>query len=301
METASELPIHAHREEIVSAVRGSQCVVITGETGCGKTTQLPQFLLAAGLGEGGMIGVTQPRRVAAVSVARRVAQEMGARLGGAVGYQVRFDDQTSRETRIKYMTDGCLLREMLEDPTLSRYSVVVLDEAHERSLATDILFGLVRALLVRPAGETRRLTPLRVVVMSATLDSEKFSRFFSLCPVFSIPGRTFPVETEFCVADESFDVQKPTYVAQVTRVVMEIHLDQPKGDVLVFVTGQQEIESVCDRLFKLAEDIDYQHDVQHSSIEVREEEGRKRGNGRRRGRGRRGRGRRRRGRGGGGV
>lgn len=267
---ARKLPIHAYREEIVRAVRGSQSVVITGETGCGKTTQLPQFLHEAGFSEGGMIGVTQPRRVAAISVARRVSEEMGRRLGGEVGYQVRFDDMTSKETRIKYMTDGCLLREMLEDSALSRYSVVVLDEAHERSLATDVLFGLVRALLERPPPGTTpgRTAQLKVVIMSATLDSEKFSRFFNACPIFTIPGRTFPVSTEYCVADEAFDPQKPTYVGQATRVVMEIHLDHPEGDILVFLTGQSEIESVCERLYKLAEGIDYQHDVQHRSIQV---------------------------------
>lgn len=263
-----KLPIHAYRQELLEAAKGSQCLVITGETGCGKTTQLPQFLDQAGYSREGMIGVSQPRRVAAISVAHRVAYEMGVVLGREVGYQVRFDDRTSpTATRIKYMTDGCLLREFLDDPELSRYSVVVLDEAHERSLATDILFGLVQKLLSQPFSETKtRRSPLKVVVMSATLDVGKFSQFFDLCPVFTIPGRTFPVEIKYCCPDDGFDHQKLSYMSQVTRTVMEIHLDHPEGDILVFLTGQAEIESICNRLFKAAEDIDYEYDVQCKNV-----------------------------------
>ncbi len=263
-----KLPIHAYRHELLEAVKGSLCVVITGETGCGKTTQLPQFLHEAGYTREGMIGVSQPRRVAAISVAHRVAYEMRATLGGEVGYQVRFDDHTSpTATRIKYMTDGCLLREFLDDPELSRYSVVVLDEAHERSLATDILFGLVQKLLSKPFSEMKvRSSPLKIVVMSATLDVRKFSEFFNSCPVFIIPGRTFPVGVHYCCPDDGFDLQKLSYMSQVSRVVMDIHLDHPEGDILVFLTGQAEIESICNRLFQVAEDIDYEHDVQCKGV-----------------------------------
>ena len=261
---SGRLPIHRHRKELVKTVRSSQCVVVTGETGCGKTTQLPQFLRQAGLAtEDAAIAVTQPRRVAAISVARRVAEEAGVRLGREVGYQVRFDDCSSPGvTTIKYMTDGCLLRELLDDPALSRYGVVVLDEAHERSLATDILFGLVKNLLGKPLSETNsRKRHLKVVIMSATLDSEQFSTFFDSCPVFEIPGRTFPVSHHYCCPDDGFDGKKLVYMGQMARVVMEIHLDRPEGDILAFLTGQGEIETMCNRLFKMAEEVDYDHDV----------------------------------------
>ena len=262
------LPIYSYRKELVAAVQSSRCVVVTGETGCGKTTQLPQYLHGAGLtGEGGTIAVTQPRRVAAISVAHRVSEEMGVQLGREVGYQVRFDDCSTRSTVIKYMTDGCLLRELLDDPELSRYSVVVLDEAHERSLATDILFGLVKKLLERPAAETEsRKLPLKVVIMSATLNAEQFSAFFDSCPVFEIPGRTFPVSLQYCCTDEAFDPQKLTYISQMARKVMEVHMDHPEGDILTFLTGQSEIESMCNRLFRMAEEIDYEHDVSCKEI-----------------------------------
>lgn len=262
-----ELPIHSYQTELLEAVEKSQSVVITGETGCGKTTQFPQFLHQAGYSKDAMIGVTQPRRVAAISVAHRVSFELDVKLGGTVGYQVRFDDCSSSLTKIKYMTDGCLLREFLEDRELSRYSVIVLDEAHERSLATDILFGLVKTLLEKPLSVfKKRTTPLKVVIMSATLDVTKFSLFFNSCPIFTIPGRTFPVSVHYCCTDEAFDSKKLTYMSQVSRTVMDVHLDQEEGDILVFLTGQAEIESVCNRLFKTAETIDYKHDVQCSSI-----------------------------------
>ena len=261
--SSRRLPIHGYRKELVEAVESSRCVVVTGETGCGKTTQLPQFLRDAGLATAeSAIAVTQPRRVAAISVARRVADEAGVQLGREVGYQVRFDDCSSSLTSIKYMTDGCLLRELLDDPQLSRYGVVVLDEAHERSLATDILFGLVKTLLGKKRCETgSRKRELKVVVMSATLNSKQFSEFFDSCPVFEIPGRTFPVSLHFCCPDDGFDGKKLVYMSQMARVVMEIHLERDEGDVLVFLTGQLEIETMCNRLFKMAEEIDYDHDV----------------------------------------
>ena len=261
---SGRLPIHGYRRELVEAVKASRCVVVTGETGCGKTTQLPQFIRQAGLAgeEGCAIAVTQPRRVAAISVASRVANEAGVQLGREVGYQVRFDDCSSSLTAIKYMTDGCLLRELLDDPQLSRYGVVVLDEAHERSLATDILFGLVKTLLGRPLSETKsRKCELKVVIMSATLNAQQFSSFFDSCPVFEIPGRTFPVSINYCCQDDAFDGKKLTYMSQMARVVMEIHLERDEGDILAFLTGQSEIETMCNRLFKMAEEIDYEHDV----------------------------------------
>ena len=279
-EIMATLPIQEYQDKLLDSVKSSQCVIITGETGCGKTTQLPQYLYRGALARDGAIAVTQPRRVAAISVAHRVAQEMEVRLGSEVGYQVRFDDCSSQATKIKYMTDGCLLREFLEDKHLSRYSVIVLDEAHERSLATDILFGLVKNLLERgaspspssptspsPASDRTRRCPLKVVIMSATLDVTKFSKFFDSCPIFEIPGRVFPVSITYNCTDDGFDTKKLTYMSQLNRVVMDIHLDQPQGDILVFLTGQSEIENACNRLFKVAETISYPEDV--ACVEVR--------------------------------
>ena len=405
------LPILDYREKLVQAVLENDCVVVTGETGCGKTTQLPQYLFEAGLSEDGIIGVTQPRRVAAISVAQRVAEERQSKLGSTVGYKVRFDEYCSPETKIKYMTDGCLLREFLDDRALSTYSILILDEAHERSLATDILFGLMKHLLQKQAtqmeatqkeatqneatqkeatqkeatqkeatqmeatqkeatqmeatqmeatqreatqkeatqkeatqkeatqkeatqmeatqkeatqmeatqkeatqkeatqkeatqkeatqkeatqkeatqmeatqkeatqkeatqkeatqmevGERgqkeRKKKRLKVVVMSATLDERKFSNFFGGCPIFEIPGRVFPVDVLYCMKNEDFDNTKLTYMSHVCRVAMEIHMEEDLGDILIFLTGKQEIESVCDRLFKMSEKIDYRYDVQ---------------------------------------
>ncbi|XP_069768028.1 probable ATP-dependent RNA helicase DHX40 isoform X2 [Narcine bancroftii] len=192
------LPIQQYREQLVQAVREHPFLIVSGETGSGKTTQFPQYLQRAGLGRHGVIGVTQPRRVAAISVALRVAEEMGCNLGRTVGYQVRFDDCTSEVTAIKYMTDGCLLREILHDPGLNQYSVIILDEAHERSLSTDILFGLLKSLSAQGKTPPVRRIPLKVVVMSATLDTEKLSVFLHSCPVYYISGRTYPVKELFC-------------------------------------------------------------------------------------------------------
>lgn len=254
MSDLTNLPIHEYEEELMKAVNDSDCTVITGETGCGKTTQFPQFLHRAGFTKHGVVGISQPRRVAAISVAKYVAKELDTPLGGKVGYQVRFDDCTSRDTVIKYATDGCLLRELLEDRNLRKYSVLVLDEAHERSLATDILFGLVKELL-------RSKQKLKVVIMSATLNTDKFSSFFNNCPVFEIPGRVYPVQINYLFTDERFDDTRLAYLQHVVTQVMDIHFEQAEGDILVFLTGQWEIENVCDRLFKAAEVIDYEHDI----------------------------------------
>ncbi|XP_070579352.1 probable ATP-dependent RNA helicase DHX40 isoform X2 [Ptychodera flava] len=208
-----------------------------------------------------MIGITQPRRVAAISVATRVAEEMGCSIGRDVGYQVRFDDTTSKDTVIKYMTDGCLLREFLEDRELSRYSVIVLDEAHERSLDTDILFGLIKEVFLNRSRLLKRTYPLKIIVMSATLDSDKFSDFFRCHEVFQIPGRLHPVREIYCNLLREEDMKNPNYVSKVVEVAMDTHLDQPQGDILVFLTGQAEIEKACSLLFKKAEKVDYEHDV----------------------------------------
>ncbi|KAI8898230.1 P-loop containing nucleoside triphosphate hydrolase protein [Globomyces pollinis-pini] len=231
------LPIFKLRETIIQAVEDNQILIVVGDTGSGKTTQMTQYLAEAGFASRGMIGCTQPRRVAAMSVAKRVAEEVGCRLGQQVGYTIRFEDCTSPETKIKYMTDGMLLRECLVDPLVSRYSVLLLDEAHERSVSTDVLFGLLKkAAKERP--------DLRLIVTSATLDAERFSSFFFNCPILKIPGRTYPVEVLFAKEPE------PDYLDSALITTMQIHLTEPPGDILLFLTGQEEIDTASEILYE---------------------------------------------------
>lgn len=227
------LPAFAVREELMAQLRDHQVVVVIGETGSGKTTQLGQFLYEEGYCQNGIIGCTQPRRVAAMSVAKRVSEEMECELGSTVGYAIRFEDCTSPQTKIKFMTDGVLLRESLNEGDLDRYSVIILDEAHERSLSTDILMGLLRKILTR-----RR--DLKLIVTSATMNAEKFSRFFGNAATYTIPGRTFPVEI--------YHSKSPCedYVDSAIKQVLQIHLSMPQGDILVFMTGQEDIQATCD-------------------------------------------------------
>nr|XP_043887751.1 probable ATP-dependent RNA helicase DHX40 [Solea senegalensis] len=265
---SKQLPIYKHKDKLVESVRNSTFLLVSGETGSGKTTQLPQYLYRAGFCKNGKIGITQPRRVAAITVAQRVAQEMQCTLGREVGYQVRFDDCTSQDTVVKYMTDGCLLREILADPGLSQYSVVILDEVHERSLNTDILLGLMKKKFSNPAKATDgRSSPLKVVVMSATLESDKLSAFLNNCPMFSIPGRTFPVDCMFGSAVGPKDIESTGYVKEVVKMALDVHASQMSGDILVFLTGQSEIERACDLLFEKAESIDYRYDVEDQTVE----------------------------------
>ncbi|KAL3617822.1 Pre-mRNA-splicing factor ATP-dependent RNA helicase DEAH1 [Castilleja foliolosa] len=226
------LPVYPYREELLKAIDNHQVLVIVGETGSGKTTQIPQYLHEAGYTARGKIGCTQPRRVAAMSVAARVSQEMGVKLGHEVGYSIRFEDCTSEKTVLKYMTDGMLLREFLGEPDLASYSVVMVDEAHERTLSTDILFGLVK--------DIARFRPdLKLLISSATLDAEKFSDYFDSAPIFKIPGRRFPVEIHYTKAPEA------DYLDAAIVTALQIHVTQPPGDgdILVFFTGQEEIET----------------------------------------------------------
>jgi ATP-dependent RNA helicase DHX8/PRP22 len=228
------LPIFAFRDQLVDAIRQNQILVVVGETGSGKTTQLTQYLAEAGFATQGIIGCTQPRRVAAMSVAKRVVREVGCPLGEEVGYAIRFEDCTSQATKIKFMTDGTLQREILLDPSLKKYSVIMLDEAHKRTIATDVLFALLkRALKTRP--------DLKAITTSATLDPEKFSSYFNNAPIFTIPGRTFPVEILYSREPES------DYL-DALATVMEVHLTEPTGDILVFLTGQEEIDTACEIL-----------------------------------------------------
>ncbi|CAL4907996.1 unnamed protein product [Urochloa decumbens] len=226
------LPVYKFKDELLKAIAEHQIIVVVGETGSGKTTQIPQYLHEAGYTAGGKkIACTQPRRVAAMSVAARVAQEMGVKLGHEVGYSIRFEDCTSEKTAVKYMTDGMLLREFLGEPDLSSYGVVIVDEAHERSISTDILLGLVK--------DVARFRPdLKLLISSATLNADKFSDFFDMAPVFKIPGRRYKVDIHYTVAPEA------DYVDAAVATVLQLHVTQPPGDILLFLTGQEEIETV---------------------------------------------------------
>jgi pre-mRNA-splicing factor ATP-dependent RNA helicase DHX38/PRP16 len=231
------LPAFAVREELLTVIRENQAIIVVGETGSGKTTQLTQFLYEDGYGKRGMIGCTQPRRVAAMSVAKRVSEEMEVKLGSTVGYAIRFEDCTSKDTVIKYLTDGILLRESLNEPDLDRYSCIIMDEAHERALNTDILMGLFKKIL-------QRRRDIKLIVTSATMNSKRFSDFFGGAPEFFIPGRTFPVNVMFHRSPVE------DYVDQAVHQVLSIHVSQGPGDILVFMTGQEDIECTCDLIQK---------------------------------------------------
>lgn len=233
-----ELPVFEQKDEFLKHLRDNQVIVLQGETGSGKTTQIPQFVMESGIiKEGQLIACTQPRRVAAMSVAKRVADEMDVVLGQTVGYSVRFEDCTSVNTRLKYLTDGMLLREAMDDNLLRSYGCVILDEAHERTLSTDVLFGLLKEIIGnRP--------DLKVVVMSATLDAEQFQKHFTGAPLMKVPGRMFSVEMFYTPEPER------DYLEAAIRTVIQIHLCEPTGDILLFLTGENEIEDACKRITK---------------------------------------------------
>ncbi|RCH85220.1 Cyclin-dependent kinase catalytic subunit, partial [Rhizopus stolonifer] len=230
------LPIYQYRTELIQAIQDFQVLIIVGETGSGKTTQLPQYLYEAGYTKNNMkIGCTQPRRVAAMSVASRVAEEMGVHLGQEVGYSIRFEDCTTEKTAVKYMTDGMLLREFMTEPDLASYSCMIIDEAHERTLSTDILFGLIK--------DIARFRPdLKLLISSATMNAQKFSEYFDDAPIFNIPGRPYPVEIYYTKAPEA------NYLRAAITQVLTIHVTQGRGDILVFLTGQDEIEAAQEGL-----------------------------------------------------
>ena len=230
-DTRKSLPIYQFRDDLLRAINDYQVLIIVGETGSGKTTQIPQYLHEAGYTKDGLkVGCTQPRRVAAMSVAARVAEEMGKKLGNEVGYSIRFEDNTSDKTILKYMTDGMLLREFLTEPDLGAYSALMIDEAHERTLHTDILFGLVK--------DIARFRPeLKLLISSATMDAQKFAKYFDDAPIFNIPGRRYPVDIHYTPQPEA------NYLAAAVTTVFQIHITQGRGDILVFLTGQEEIEA----------------------------------------------------------
>ncbi|HET7655863.1 MAG TPA: ATP-dependent RNA helicase HrpA, partial [Luteimonas sp.] len=228
------LPISARAEDIIELIRAHQVVVIAGETGSGKTTQLPKLCLAAGRGEAGMIGCTQPRRLAARSVARRVAEELGTPLGEVVGFQVRFNDQVSERSLIKFMTDGILLAETQGDPWLSAYDTIIIDEAHERSLNIDFLLGYLKRLaLKRPE--------LKIIVTSATIDTARFAEHFGGAPVVEVEGRAYPVELRWRPVEAAGKGMQQGSAEHIAAVLDEITRDDPRGDVLVFLPGEREI------------------------------------------------------------
>lgn len=236
LQTRLRLPVYEARDRLLSAVRDNNVVVLEGETGSGKTTQVPQFLVEAGYASNNLqVCCTQPRRVAAISVARRVAQEMDVELGKQVGYTVRFDDMTCRATLLRYVTDGMLLREAMTDNDFSSYSVIILDEAHERTLSTDILMGVLKSAI-------QRRSELRIIVMSATLDTEKFQKYFNDAPLLKVPGRMHPVEIYYSNEPEA------NYVDASVRTALELCEKEPPGDILIFLTGEDEIEEVSTRI-----------------------------------------------------
>jgi len=238
------LPIATQAERIVALIREHPVVVIAGETGSGKTTQLPKLCLAAGRGAAGMIGCTQPRRIAARAVARRVAEELGTQLGGVVGYQVRFTENVGEQTAIKFMTDGILLAEIQSDRWLSKYDTLLIDEAHERSLNIDFLLGYLKQLLPRRPD-------LKVIITSATIDTARFSEYFGNAPVVDVEGRGYPVSVRYRPLDESGDDvatarddarrEARSVNDAIVAACDEITREDPRGDVLVFLAGEREI------------------------------------------------------------
>ncbi|KAK6084912.1 helicase associated domain-containing protein [Seiridium cupressi] len=252
------LPIAKHRDSLLYLIETNQVTIVVGQTGSGKTTQIPQFLAQAGWCEDGkVVGVTQPRRVAATTVAIRVAEEVGCELGTEVGYSIRFEDVTSAATKIKFLTDGLLIREALVDPLLSRYSVIMVDEAHERSISTDILLGLLKKIL-------RRRPELRVIISSATLQAEDFLAFFSdtseekassgtsngrAGSIISLEGRTYPIDILY------LEVPTEDYVERAISTVFDIHTKEPDGDILVFLTGREEIDNAVEAISERAAEL----------------------------------------------
>eukprot|EP01048_Picozoa_sp_COSAG05_P019865 COSAG05_NODE_3227_length_2224_cov_9.071459_2_plen_297_part_01 len=236
LEGRQSLPVTEYKQQFILALADHTSLVLVGETGSGKTTQTPQFAVGAGYcGSGKRVAVTQPRRVAAMSVAQRVADEADVTLGEEVGYLIRFEDCTTPQTKLKYMTDGMLLREAMADPLLEAYSVIMLDEAHERTLATDVLFGMIKEIV-------KQRKDLKLVVMSATLEYQKFQEYFLEAPLLKVPGRTFPVEIYYTPEPER------DYLEAAVRTCLQIHICETDGDILLFLTGEQEIEQTCKQL-----------------------------------------------------
>ncbi|TDG44900.1 hypothetical protein AWZ03_008708 [Drosophila navojoa] len=238
------LPVYHCRQRILKELEANDTLLIMGETGSGKTTQIPQFLLQAGYANSGIIGITQPRRVAAITIAKRVAQELGSNVGDTVGYTVRFEDATTERTRIRYLTDGILLREAIGDRLLRRYSVIMLDEAHERTVNADLLFGIVKE--AQQERRKHKLAKLKLVITSATMDIDHFGRYFNVRGMY-LEGRTHPVRV--------LHTKEPheDYIHATLVTLFDIHRHEPiNHDVLIFLTGQEEIEALAQQIRQLA-------------------------------------------------
>jgi ATP-dependent helicase HrpA len=243
-----ELPISPRALEIVEAIRKHQVLVIAGETGSGKTTQIPKMCLEAGLGIEAAIGCTQPRRVAALSISRRVAEELNVVWGGAVGCKIRFDDRSSPQTLIKFMTDGILLAETKGDPLLSEYNALIIDEAHERSLNIDFLLGYLKGLL-------GRRPELKLIITSATINTRAFSEAFNQAPILEVSGRMFPVQTLYAPLEQaSDDEEELSYVDAAAAAVLRVLNEPGNGDVLVFMPTERDIRETVDALRNRAGD-----------------------------------------------
>ncbi|MDE1981013.1 MAG: DEAD/DEAH box helicase, partial [Betaproteobacteria bacterium] len=229
----------------MDAVRDHPVVIVCGETGSGKTTQIPKLCLALGRGVGGLIGCTQPRRIAARSVATRLAQELHTEVGAVVGYQVRFHDRVSDATFVKVMTDGILLSEIHHDRLLRRYDTLVIDEAHERSLNIDFLLGYLKRLLPKRPD-------LKVIITSATMESDRLSRHFGGAPVLEVSGRTYPVDIRWrpVIASEADEPEERDTRAALLHAVDELMLESNNGDVLVFLPGERDIREAAEALRK---------------------------------------------------
>jgi len=237
-----DLPILAQRKTIIDAIRRHRIIVVTGETGSGKTTQLPKMCLEAGRGVHGLIGCTQPRRIAAVSVASRVAEELGEHVGQSVGYKIRFENKTGPRGYVKFMTDGILLMETQSDPLLRSYDTLIIDEAHERSINIDFILGFLKKLAAQR-------NDLKIIITSATIDPEKFSRAFDGAPVIEVSGRTWPVEIRYRPADpsESDEASSP-HIEAVLAAVKELKERREGGNILVFMPTEQDIRETCESL-----------------------------------------------------
>ncbi|QEY27151.1 ATP-dependent RNA helicase HrpA [Neisseria zalophi] len=237
------LPVHERLDDIKAAIAANQVTIICGETGSGKTTQLPKICLELGRGTAGLIGHTQPRRLAARSVAERIAEELGSPIGQTVGYKVRFNDNTSRDAYIKLMTDGILLAETQTDRYLTAYDTIIIDEAHERSLNIDFLLGYLKQLLPRRPD-------LKVIITSATIDAERFSRHFNNAPVLEVSGRTFPVDIVYRPLHSQDEDEAEIEIADAIVDAADELVRLGKGDILVFLPGEREIREAAEALRK---------------------------------------------------
>ncbi len=239
-----DLPVTDKKDEIADLIRQNQVLILCGETGSGKTTQIPKICLEIGRGIAGFIGHTQPRRIAARTVADRIAEELGQKTGQAVGYKVRFQDKTHEQSLVKLMTDGILLAESQNDPYLNQYDTLIIDEAHERSLNIDFLLGYMRWLLPRRPD-------LKLIITSATIDPERFSKHFNNAPIINVSGRTYPVEMRYRPIEliEEDDETSADLQQAIVDAVDELHRDIP-GDILIFLNGEREIRETSESLRK---------------------------------------------------